>query len=51
MLPEELRQGTAKLEPIFIAGDGEAYRLSEVKPSSNFAVSTLGDDDPLPIDI
>ena len=51
MLPLELRQETAKLEPIFISGDGEAYKISEVKPSSNFAISTTGDEEKLPIDI
>lgn len=51
MLPPELRQNTNKLEPIFIGNDGEARKLSEVKPSHNIAISTTEGDEPLPIDI
>lgn len=50
MLPEELRQDT-KLEPIFVAADGESYRMSEVKPTQTFAVSADDNSEPLPVDI
>jgi hypothetical protein len=51
LLPSDLRQNTAKLEPIFIGTDGEARRLSEVRPSQNMAISTAEGDEPLPVDI
>lgn len=51
LLPPDIRQNTANLEPIFIGTDGEPRRLSEVKPSHNIAISTSEGNEPLPIDI
>ena len=50
MLPEELRQDS-KLEPIFVAADGESYTMSTAKPTQTFAVSADENSEPLPVDI
>jgi len=49
MLPLELRQNTASMEPIFIGETGDAMTLSDAMPSENLAISPSGEQ--LPFDV